>query len=138
MRETGPTTADAIESMSWRFCSVKGRADQRVAEIITWFRSNRLICRDETSARVNGRQKWAWVFPNTEVCMRVIRPSRGLGVHPTVLAARRPTIWVSDLSSAQQNHPAEPSQVCAVVCLAAIECPFYHPRGEDYHRRLKF
>jgi transposase len=94
------------------FQGVKGRLDQRVAEILTRLRSGRLICSDETSARVNGRQQWEWVFQNAEVCIHVIRPSRGQGVIQEVLGAHRPTIWVSDLYSAQKNHPAEAWQVC--------------------------
>jgi transposase len=94
------------------FQGVKGRLDQRVAEILTRLRSHRLICRAETSARVHGRQPWEWVFQNAEVCMHVIRPSRGQGVIQDVLGAHRPTMWVSDLDSAQQKHPAEDWQVC--------------------------
>ena len=94
------------------FQSVNVRLDDRITEILTRLRSRRLICSDETSARVNGQQPWAWVFQNTEVCIHVIRPSRGQGVIQEVLSMHRPTIWVSDLSSAQQNHPAEPGHVC--------------------------
>jgi transposase len=94
------------------FQLVKGRLDQRVADILSRLRSSRLICSDETSARVNGQQQWEWVFQNTEVCIHVIRPSRGQGVIHEVLGTHRPTIWVSDLYSAQQHHPAEDWQVC--------------------------
>ena len=39
------------------FQRVKGRLDHRVTEILTRLRSSRLICSDETSARVNGQQQ---------------------------------------------------------------------------------
>jgi len=94
------------------FQLVKGRLDQRVADILSRLRSSRLICSDETSARVNGQQQWEGVFQNAEVCIHVIRPSRGQGVIHEVLGTHRPTIWVSDLYRAQQNHPAEDWQVC--------------------------
>lgn len=94
------------------FQGVKGRLDQRVAEILIRLRSSRLICSDETSARVNGQQPWEWVFQNSEVCIHVIRPSRGQGVIHDVLGAPRPMLWVSDLYSAQQHHPAADWQVC--------------------------
>jgi transposase len=94
------------------FQGVKGRLDQRVAELLTRLRSRRLLCRDETSARVNGRQQWEWVFQHAEVCIQVLRPSRGQGVIQEVLGAHRPTIWVSDLYRAQQKHPAEDWHVC--------------------------
>jgi transposase len=79
------------------FQAVKGRLDQRVADILTRLQSRRLSGSDETSARVNGQQQWEWVFQNREVCIHVIRPSRGQGVIQEVLGAHRPTIWVSDL-----------------------------------------
>jgi transposase len=110
------------------FQGVKGRLDQRVAEILTRLRSSRLICSDETSARVNGQQQWEWVFQNREVCIHVIRPSRGQGVIHDVLGAHRPTIWVSDLYSAQQNHPAEDWQVC--LAHQVRDCQFALDAGD--------
>lgn len=94
------------------FRRVKSRLDHRVEEILTRLRSGRLICREETGARVNGRTHWEWVFQNTEVCVPVIRPSRGHGVIHEVLGDHRPTGWVSDLYTAQRHHPAAPWHVC--------------------------
>jgi len=110
------------------FQAVKGRLDDRVAEILTRLRSSRLICSDETSARVNGQQQWEWVFQNAAVCIHVIRPSRGQGVIQEVLGAHRPTIWVSDLYSAQQNHPAEDWQVC--LAHQVRDCQFAIDTGD--------
>ena len=110
------------------FQMVKGRLDQRVADILTRLRSSRLICRDETSARVNGRQQWEWVFQNAEVCIHVIRPSRGQGVIQEVLGAHQPTIWVSDLYSAHKTHPAEPWQVC--LAHQVRDCQFALDAGD--------
>jgi len=110
------------------FQVVKGRLDQRVAEILTRLRSSRLIGSDETSARVNGRQQWEWVFQNAAVCIHVIRPSRGQGVIQEVLGAHRPTIWVSDLYSAQRKHPAEDWQVCLAHQLR--DCQFALEAGD--------
>jgi transposase len=90
------------------FRRVNTRLDHRVAEILTRLRSSRLICRDETGARVHGRTPWAWVVQHAAVCVPVIRPSRGHEVIHEVLGDHRPTIGVSDLSSAQQQHPAAP------------------------------
>jgi transposase len=94
------------------FRRVKSRLDDRVAEILTRLRSSRLIGSDETGARVNGRTPWAWVFQKAEVCVHVIRPSRGHEVIQETLGDHRPIIWVADLYSAQKNHPAEHWQVC--------------------------
>ena len=110
------------------FQMVKGRLDQRVADILTRLRSSRLICSDDTSARVNGRQQWEWVFQNAEVCIHVIRPSRGQGVMQEVLGTHRPTIWVSDLYSAQKNHPAEQWQVC--LAHQVRDCQFALDAGD--------
>ncbi len=75
-------------------------------------RGERVICSDETSARVNGKNQWEWVFQTEQVCVHVIRPSRGAQVISEVMAGHRPHIWVSDLFSAQKNHPAAQWQVC--------------------------
>ena len=110
------------------FHGIKARLDHRVAEILTRLRSSRLICSDETSARVNGRNQWEWVFQNAEVCVHVIRPSRGQKVIQEVLGAHRPTVWVSDLYSAQQQHPAEQWQVCLAHQLR--DCQFAIDAGD--------
>lgn len=94
------------------FKRVKTRLEPRVEEILVRLRSSRLVASDETSARVNGRTQWEWVFQNDEVCVHVIRPSRGQGVIDEVMQGHRPQVWVSDLYSAQRNHPAEQWQVC--------------------------
>jgi transposase len=110
------------------FQRVNTRLDDRVAEMLTRLRSSRLICSDETGARVNGRTQWEWVFQHTEVCVHVIRPSRGHGVIREILGDHRPTIWVSDLSSAQQHHPAEDWQVCLAHQLR--DCQFALEAGD--------
>jgi len=110
------------------FQLVKIRLDHRVEEILTRLRSSRLICSDETGARVHGRTQWEWVFQNAEVCVHMIRPSRGHGVIHEVLGDHRPTVWVSDLYSAQKNHPAEQWQVCLAHQLR--DCQFAIEAGD--------
>jgi len=110
------------------FRRVKTRLDDRVEEILTRLRSSRLICSDETGARVNGRTQWEWVFQNAEVCVHVIRPSRGHGVIQEILGDHRPTIWVSDLYSAQKHHPAEDWQVC--LAHQVRDCQFALEAGD--------
>jgi transposase len=104
-----PISEGALATLCRR---VNTRLDHRVAEILTRLRSSRLICRDETGARVHGRTQGEWVFQHAAVCVHVIRPSRGHEVIHEVLGDHRPTIWVSDLYSAQKQHPAAPWQVC--------------------------
>jgi transposase len=110
------------------FHGVKARLDHRVAESLTRLRRSRLLCSDETSARVNGKNQWEWVFQNDEVCIHVIRPSRGHGVIQEVLGDHRPRVWVSDLYSAQKHHPAEQWQVCLAHQLR--DCQFALEAGD--------
>ena len=59
------------------------------------------------------------------MCLHLIRPSRGHQVIEEVLGEHRPQIWVSDLYSAQRQHPAAQWQVCLAHqlrdCQFAIE-----------------
>jgi transposase len=107
------------------FQRVKPRLDDPVAEMLTRLRRSRLICSDETGARVHGRSPWEGVLHNAGVCVHVIRPSRGHGVIHEVQGDHRPTLGVSDLYSAQKHHPAEPWQVCLAHqvrdCQVALE-----------------
>lgn len=89
----------------------KDHFDARVSEIYDRIRQSRLVCSDETSARVRGKNEWEWVFQNETVCFHVIRPCRGAKVVEEVMAGHRPRFWVSDLYSAQQNH-AQEWQIC--------------------------
>ncbi|MEG4409322.1 IS66 family transposase, partial [Microcoleus sp. MON2_D5] len=92
--------------------NVKTSLEDQVSQILQRLQRAKLICSDETSARVNGQNQWEWVFQNQDVCLHVIRPSRARGVMYEVLGEHRPDIWVSDLFSAQKNHPAPQWQVC--------------------------
>ena len=111
------------------FQGVKARLDHRVAEILTRLRRSRLLCSDETSARVNGKNQWERAFQNDEVCIHVIRPSRGHGVIQEVLGDHRPRVWVSDLDKAQKHHPAEQWQVCLAHQLR--DCQFALEVGDN-------
>lgn len=100
---------------------VGSRLSDRTEEILERLRSSRLVMSDETSARVGGVNQWEWVFQNEEVCIHVIRPSRGHGVIDEVLDGHRPAVWVSDLYSAQGKHPAEHWQICLAHQLRDLE-----------------
>ncbi len=91
---------------------VKDRLGEPLAEILSHLRQAELICSDETSARVNGKNEWEWVFQNSEVCFHTICATRGGSVIYAVLEDHEPEVWVSDLFSAQANHPAKQWQVC--------------------------
>ena len=108
---------------------VKEQLQSSVDGIVQRLRSSRLVCSDETSARVNGKNQWEWVFQNDQVCLHVIRPSRAGDVIREVMAEHRPQIWVSDLFSAQKTHPAEDWQVCLAHQLR--DCQYGIDAGDE-------
>jgi transposase len=84
-----------------------------------------VVCSDETSVRVKGKNWWEWVFIGTLAVLHVIQPSRGKSVVTAVFGEIRPEVWVSDMLGSQRGHG-----VLWQVCLAhllrdakyAIEC----------------
>lgn len=100
-----------------------------VEQILERLRSARLMCSDETSARVDGKTQWEWVFQNEQVCLHIIRPSRGKQVIEEVMGEHRPQIWVSDLFSAQKANPASQWQVCLAHQLR--DCQYVIDAGDD-------
>jgi len=84
-----------------------------------------VVCSDETSARVSGKNWWEWVFIGTLAVLHVIRPSRGKAVVQALFGEIRPLVWVSDMLGSQRGHAVE-WQVCLAHLLRdatyAIEC----------------
>jgi transposase len=84
-----------------------------------------VVCSDETSVRVKGKNWWEWVFVTTLAVLHVIRPSRGKAVVNALFGTIQPEVWVSDMLGSQRGHG-----VLWQVCLAhllrdakyAIEC----------------
>jgi len=116
-----PISEGALDAM---FRRAKPCFDDEVAEILARLRRSRIICSDETTVRIDGRTHWNWVFQNEQVVIHVIRNSRAASVVADVLDGHRPSIWVSDLYSAQQGH-ADLWQICLAHqlrdCRYAIE-----------------
>lgn len=108
---------------------VKDQLQSEVSGILQRLRSSRLVCSDETSARVDGKNQWEWVFQNEQVCLHVIRPSRGGDVVKEVLQEHRPEVWVSDLFSAQKTNPAQEWQVCLAHQLR--DCQYGIDAGDE-------
>jgi transposase len=84
-----------------------------------------VVCSDETSVRVKGKNWWEWVFVGQRAALHVIRPSRGKAVVEAVFGETRPEVWVSDMLGSQRGHGVE-WQVCLAHLLRdatyAIEC----------------
>jgi transposase len=114
----------ALDAMLQR---AKPCLDNEVAAILARLRRSRIICSDETSVRIGGRTHWNWVFQNDQVAIHVVRHSRAASIITEVLAGHRPSIWVSDLYSAQQGH-ADLWQVCLAHQLR--DCQFAIEAGD--------
>jgi transposase len=115
---------------------VKGQLESEVDGILQRLRRSKLVGSDETSARVNGKNQWEWVFQNEQVCFHIIRPSRGGEVIVEVMAGHRPEVWVSDLFSAQKMHPATTWQVCLAHQLR--DCQYGIDAGDEvFSARMK-
>ncbi len=113
----------------------KPRFEQSAEAILAQLRHARVICSDETSARVRGRNWWQWVFQNSALCLHVIRPSRAAAVPEAVLAGHRPAVWVSDLFTAQRGHGVD-WQICLAHQLRDLQ--FAIDAGDDiFAPRLK-
>jgi transposase len=77
-----------------------------------------VVCSDETSVRVKGKNWWEWVFIGTLAVPHVIQPSRGKAVVTALSGAMQPDVWVCDMLASQRGHG-----VLWQVCLA-------HPPGD--------
>jgi Transposase IS66 family len=54
-----------------------------------------VMCSDETSVRVTGKNWWEWVFVATIAVLHVIKPSRCKAVVSARFGEIRPEVWVS-------------------------------------------
>jgi len=75
-----------------------------------------VVCSDETSARVNGKNWWEWVFIGTLAALHVIRPSRGKAVVQALFGVIRPMVWVSDMLGSQRGTRSNGRCVWRICC----------------------
>lgn len=84
-----------------------------------------VVCSDETSARVSGKNWWEWVFIGTLAVLHVIHPSRGKAVVQALFSDIKPLVWVSDMLHSQRGHAVK-WQVCLAHLLRtanyAVDC----------------
>lgn len=76
---------------------VREKLENPVGQILQRLQQSRLVCSDETTARVAGKTGWDWVFQNEQVCLHVIRASRGAQV-------------IAEVFPQQQNRSPQKSQ----------------------------
>ena len=84
-----------------------------------------VVCSDETSVRVKGKNWWEWVFIGTLAVLHVIQPSRGKAVVTALFGAIRPEVWVSDMLGSQRGHGGlwrffEVFAQCCASCCARL------------------
>jgi transposase len=77
-------------------------------------RQSPVIGSDETSARVDGRNWWEWVFQTATAAYHTIQRRRNTEVVLTFLNGTVPRCWTSDLWKPQLAAPS----VCYQICLA--------------------
>jgi len=63
-----------------------------IAQIRQRVRQSRLVCSDETGARVESQNQWEWVFQNDQGGLHVIHPSRSTAVMDEVMAEHHPQV----------------------------------------------
>ncbi len=101
------------------------RAAQRLrpqaAAIREQVRASPVIGSDETSARVDGRTHWQWVFQTPTASYHVIGPRRNGAVVEDFLGDAVPETWVSDLWKPQLNARAARHQVCLAHQLRELQ-----------------
>jgi transposase len=90
-----------------------GRKAEPVAEKIKQqVISGRVIKSDETSARVEGRNWWQWVFISEAGVYHTIVPTRSAAEIATVMGQLCVEAWVCDCFGAQLKAPAKVFQLC--------------------------
>lgn len=75
-------------------------------------RQSVVIGSDETSARVQGRNWWQWVFVSEQGEYHLMMPSRGYDVIETFMDKCEAEVWVCDCWKAQLKAPAQMCQIC--------------------------
>ncbi len=106
--------ANALRRVAARLRSQAGAIREQV-------RASPTIGSDETSARVNGRTHWQWVFQTPTASYHVIVPRRNGAVVQDFLGDANPQTWVSDLWKPQLNAPAERHQICLAHQLRELQ-----------------
>ena len=109
-------------------CNILARARQPLlaatAAIEKVVLASPVVCSDETSVRVKGKNWWEWVFVGTLAVLHTIQPRRGKAVVTALFGAIRPEVWVSDMLGSQRGHAG-----LWQVCLAHLPCATRNTRS---------
>jgi transposase len=106
--------ANALQRVATRLEGPAGAIREQV-------RASPIIGSDETSARVNGRTHWQWVFQTPTASYHVIAPRRNGAVVQDFLGDAAPQTWVSDLYRPQLKAGATRHQICLAHQLRELQ-----------------
>jgi len=115
------------------------RARPAYAAIRETVRAGPVIGSDETSARVDGKNWWQWVFQTPAASYHVVAPSRGGAVIDAFLDGAAPEVWASDLWAPQVGTAAEQHQLCLAhqVRDLTYAAEADGPAGQEWARALR-
>lgn len=81
---------------------------------------------DETGSRMDGDKYWNWIFATSQICLHVVRETRGAKVVEEILGKTFNGILLADFYSAYTKLNAQAKQRCLVHLLRelkkALEC----------------
>jgi transposase len=97
------------------------RLRPQAAAIREQVRASPVIGSDETSARVQGRTHWQWVFQTPTASYHVITPRRNGDVVREFQGDTAAQTWVSDLYRPQLNARAARHQICLAHQLRELQ-----------------
>lgn len=102
-------SAGAIANALERVATRAGPAVERIrAEVL----ASAVINSDETGARVDGDNRYHWVFQTSTASYQAVAATKGAAVIAEFLGDRRPAVWGSDGAPAQLGAAAEQHQLC--------------------------
>src|SRR5664280_1283523 len=91
-------------------------------------RAAQVVASDETGVRIEGTNSYHWVFHCKDAVVHQPDYSRAARVVDEMMAAHKPTVWISDRYSAQQKH-GERHQTC--LAHLARDTAFALEHGSD-------
>jgi transposase len=98
-----------------------------------------VVCSDETSARVCGKNWWEWVFIGSLAVLHVVHPSRGKAVVQALFGDIKPLVWVSDMLYSQRGHAvkwqSDRQHVATVSCRPRASAQSDHGCEADWRAR---
>jgi transposase len=108
-------------------------AEQIKQQVIT----SKVVKSDETSARVNGRNWWQWVFISDAGVYHVIVRTRGAAEINAVMGSLCVEIWVCDCFCSQLKAPAKVFQLCLAHQLRDLQRVIDDARRERWARQMQ-